>query len=113
MDRDVKGRFVLGWKGGPGRPPAAKKEYLDILAETVTATAWRAIVTRAITDAKKGNAAARKWIADYLLGHPIARVEAEIKTTALTLEEWRKRAEERREGVENADSDGGVGHAGE
>lgn len=97
-NRTERGRFVKGVSGNPkGRPKTLKADYLGIMANIVTPKKWAEIIERATKDAAKGNAAARKWIADYLLGRPVEHVKAEIKTTALTLEEWRKLAQERRD----------------
>jgi hypothetical protein len=69
--RSSNGRFALGNKGGPGRPPrATERHYLAVLADVVPLETWRAICLRAVADAKKGDAKARDWIAKYLLGAP-------------------------------------------
>lgn len=71
MVRDKKGRFVTGNGGGPGRPKKERKErYYEITMTACTFEDWQAIVTRAIQDAKRGDTAARKWLADYLVGVP-------------------------------------------
>jgi len=35
-----------------------------------TAEDWKAIVGKAIEQARRGDATARKWLADYLVGEP-------------------------------------------
>jgi hypothetical protein len=77
MVRDKKGRFVKGVSGNPrGRLPKSREQrYLDILVATVTEQDWQQIITRAIADAKKGDTAARKWLADYIIGPPVERKE--------------------------------------
>ena len=76
MIRNNKGQFVQGNGGGPGRPKRAKEErYYEILISTVTKDSWKAIIERAITDAKKGDTSARKWLADYIIGPPVERKE--------------------------------------
>jgi len=77
MVRDKKGRFVSGVSGNPkGRAPKSREErYLEILISTVTEQDWQAIIIRAVTDAKRGDATARKWLADYLIGPPVERKE--------------------------------------
>jgi hypothetical protein len=66
-----------GQSGNPaGRPKKAREvAYLDTFRQVVTPDKWQAIIERAYQDAKKGDAAARKWIADYLIGPPIERKE--------------------------------------
>ena len=76
MVRDKNGRFIKGNGGGPGRPKRPQEEmYYRILMTTCTADDWTAIVKRAVTDAKRGDGAARKWLADYLIGPPVERKE--------------------------------------
>jgi hypothetical protein len=77
MTRDEKGRFIKGITGNPkGRPTRAKEErYYEILISTVTKDNWKAIIERAIYDAKKGDTSARKWLADYVIGPPVERKE--------------------------------------
>lgn len=69
--RTTAGRFAVGNPGGPGRPRrATEREYLAILAKGCGVAAWRAIVARAVADAKAGDATAREWLAAYLVGRP-------------------------------------------
>lgn len=70
--RDDKGRFKKGeYKGGPGRPKKEREqEYQDILVETVTPQDWKEIIQKTVQMAKKGDTAARKFLADYLIGTP-------------------------------------------
>ncbi len=69
--RDSKGRFGQGNQGGPGRPRRETElEYLKAMREVVTMEDWRAICQAAKRDALKGDAAARKWLAGYLVGIP-------------------------------------------
>ena len=76
MTRDDKGRFAKGNGGGPGRPKKEREaRYYDVLVSTISIDDWRAIIKRAIQDAKRGDTAARKFIADYLIGPPIERKE--------------------------------------
>ena len=67
--RDALGRFTEGNDGGPGRPSrATERAYLDATIGAVDLDDWRAIVARAVTDAKAGDAKARAWIAHYIIG---------------------------------------------
>lgn len=77
MVRDKKGRFVKGHESiTPGRPKKSREErYLEILISTVTEQDWQAIIMRAVADAKRGDATARKWLADYIIGPPVERKE--------------------------------------
>ena len=71
MTRDEKGRFVKGNSGGPGRPPKEREErYYEITMTACTYKDWEAIIKKAIEQAKRGDAIARKWLSDFLVGTP-------------------------------------------
>lgn len=71
MDRDANGRYLKGHKSNGGRPSRPKEEqYYRILMTTCTAKDWEAIVDKAVEQAKRGDAVARKWLSDYLVGEP-------------------------------------------
>lgn len=79
MERDAQGRFAKGNRGGPGRPPRKTEErYLRAMTRAVLLKDWRAIVKRAVAQARTGDKDARRWLSDYLLGRPVQR--AEIQT---------------------------------
>lgn len=75
--RNEKGQFVKGQTGNPnGRPPKKREDrYLEITTTTCTFEEWKAVVKRAVADAKRGDAQARKWLSDYLVGPPVQRTE--------------------------------------
>ena len=74
--RDNNGKFAAGNAGGPGRPPrATERDYLVALSESCSTNDWQEIVTRAVDDAKDGDAKARAWLAGYLVGEPGSRGE--------------------------------------
>ncbi len=67
--RNANGTFAKGHSGGPGRPRrSVEREYLLCLAESVTLDDWKAVVDRAVVDAKRGDARARDWLARFLVG---------------------------------------------
>lgn len=76
-DRDEKGRFIKGeYKGGPGRPTRAREErYYEIMMTAVTFADWQKIIERAVQDARRGDAVARKWLSDYLVGAAQQRLD--------------------------------------
>jgi len=45
-------------------------DYMGVLLETVTLEDWRAVVSNARTLAQAGDAQARAWLAQYLMGKP-------------------------------------------
>jgi len=77
VGRDDKGRFKKGeYSGGPGRPRREREvEYYRILETSVGVDDWKDIVAKAVKQAKSGDAVARKWLSDYLMGQPIQKHE--------------------------------------
>lgn len=83
-DRGPDGKFVKGHSGGPGRPPKQREEkYYDITMTACTFDDWKAIVKKAVDQAKRGDAVARKWLSDYLVGTPEQNVN--LKTDIITV----------------------------
>ena len=68
-ERDENGRFVKGWSGGPGRPKKEREiRYYEIMQAKCTFREWGEICQKAVDQARRGDAAARKWLTDYLIG---------------------------------------------
>jgi len=100
-ERDARGRFVSGNgvakgnKGGPGRPPKKREErYYEILVSTVTYTDWTAIVKKAADQARRGDATARKWLADYIVGTPVQNLDIGGGLLVEYINDWRGPVEE-------------------
>ena len=88
-NRDGKGRFTKGNSGGPGRPKRTKEEkYLTSMVRCVKLKDWRDIVERAVADAKDGDAKAREWLSNYLLGKPSQELKVKGETDLRILLEW-------------------------
>jgi len=66
--RDSKGRFIKGTSGNPnGRAPKYREErYYEIAMNTVTYDDWKKIISKAVHQAHRGDAQARKWLSEYL-----------------------------------------------
>ena len=78
--RDSNGRFVKGntaGKGGNGGRPkrSVEEKYIKALSRRVTMKDWNKIIDVAFQFAKAGDARARQWLSDYLMGKPIQRTE--------------------------------------
>lgn len=75
--RDPAGKFIKGESGNPkGRPPKEREQrFYEITLAAVTFDDWKAIIDKAVSQAKKGDAVARKFLADYLMGQPVQRLE--------------------------------------
>ena len=101
--RDKSGKFLAGNPGGPGRPPrATERDYLVALSESCSTDDWQEIVSRAVDDAKGGDAKARSWLAGYLIGEPGSRgellhtiaVEVAAGSNPLELDAAKRRSDE-------------------
>jgi len=101
--RDARGRWLPGQSANPGGRTKVKKDYLESMRAVATPAKWRAICGRAIEDAIQGDAHARRWLSDYLLGRPSQAVSlsGDIGVTMMTLDEWIQRAEKRMEEAED------------
>jgi len=91
--RDSKGRFVKGASGNPqGRlPKETETSYLQVSESVCTFDVWREITMKAVEQAKRGDARARQWLSDYLIGKPISMVMAvqERQDTLITVKYMR------------------------
>ena len=76
VQRDERGRFVKGCEAGPGRPPKKREErYYEIAIQAITFKQWERIIRKAGQQAERGDTAARRFLADYLLPTPAQRLE--------------------------------------
>jgi len=77
QERDERGRFVKGHSGNPkGRAPKSREErYYEIAMSAVTFEQWKKIIQKAAQQAERGDASARRFLADYLLPTPAQRLE--------------------------------------
>jgi hypothetical protein len=71
------GGFEKGRSGNPeGRPRKEREERLyEITVSTVPIKRWKKIVLKAVDQAERGDATARKWLSDQLLGVPTQNIE--------------------------------------
>ena len=87
--RDSKGRFVKGASGNPqGRlPKQVEQTYLQVCEGVCSFDVWREITMKAVEQAKRGDARARQWLSDYLIGKPLQMVMAvqEKQENAITI----------------------------
>jgi len=82
-ERDACGRFLpgnqaaKGNRGGPGRKARpVELRYLKAMYSVVDKEAWKQIVERAVKDGQGTGpeaTAARRWLANYLIGRPVER----------------------------------------
>lgn len=73
---DDNGKFAKGNPGGPGRPKKEREErFYDVAVSAVSFKDWREVIEKAVSQAKRGDASARKFLADYLMGTPVQRTE--------------------------------------
>ena len=77
MNPTGKGGFTKGKSGNPAGRPKKEREvrYAEIMQVACSFKDWREICDKAIKQAKQGDATARKWLADYLVGVPKQKME--------------------------------------
>ena len=69
--RDRKGKFVKGWKGGPGNPFARKVAKLRAaLLDAVGEDDVAAVARKLVLKARGGNTEAAKLLLSYVVGRP-------------------------------------------
>ena len=75
--RDENGQFKKGVSGNPkGRSPRKKEErFMEVSIAAVSLKDWRAIIKKAVEQAKRGDTQARKFLADYLIGPPQQKLD--------------------------------------
>ena len=82
------GLFKKGQPGGPGRPKrAVELSYLTATKSSCSLTDWAEITRRAVRDAKRGSATARRWLSDILIGKDPMALQEALSELRDTLEE--------------------------
>jgi len=81
VERDEKGRFIKGVSGNPGGRPIDQSKYLKRIDTAMTLKRWRAIILKAIEQAERGDAKARQWLSDYILGKPVQYIDQKTEHT--------------------------------
>ena len=78
VERDAIGRFMKGASGNPQDrlPKQVEQTYLQVCEGVCSFDVWREIVAKAVEQAKRGDARARQWLSDYLVGKPLPMVMA-------------------------------------
>jgi hypothetical protein len=110
-DRNRKGRFVRGNPGGPGRPPKPRPtpevDYALATTEICTPDEWKAIVRKALAQAKAGDCRARDFLLRILLGSdPVTLSDTldELQATLERVREHEKRLEWQKQTASNGQS---------
>lgn len=87
--RDENGRFVKGDGGGPGRPAREREDrYYEITMTACTYKDWQTIVSKAVSQARRGDSVARKWLSDFLVGVPEQPVRGSLQIEYVN--DWRQ-----------------------
>ena len=58
--------------------PRTEADYLATLLESVSQEDWSQVVKHTVVEARYGDANARNWLSQYLMGRPDARVPTPI-----------------------------------
>lgn len=91
-DRDEKGRFVVGYSGGPGRPRKEQETaYLTALLDALTPEQLASIIKNLAgeTGSWRAQHAAAELALHYALGKPVQRVVKQSSGLAEILEQLR------------------------
>lgn len=84
-ERDTRGRFARGNKGGPGNPWARKIAALrQAMLNIVKPEDLQAIIARLVLEAQQGDLAAARLVLHYTVGKPAESVDPDT----LDLHEW-------------------------
>lgn len=85
-DRDINGRFITGWRGGPGRSAKAKEEkYRTVFSETITADKFKASCLQLWMDSVGKKLAPDGKMIDDSTSTPAMRVNAFARIAAYAL----------------------------
>lgn len=75
----MTGRFVKGWRGGPGNPHGKEAARLRAaLLKEVKEGDVQAIIRKMIAKAKQGNVEAARLVLDRLFGKPMQNVILDV-----------------------------------
>lgn len=66
----AKRKQTAGYIRGTAAHRRTEGDYMGVLLDTVTLEDWRGVVAGALQAAKNGDASARAWLAQYLVGKP-------------------------------------------
>jgi hypothetical protein len=58
---------------GSAKHRRTESDYMSTLLETVTLEDWQEVVASTLAAAKQGDAQARAWLAQYLVGKPVVK----------------------------------------
>jgi hypothetical protein len=71
-------QIAKGNRGSPGRPPRSTEEkYRRALSSCLKLSDWKAIISKAIEQAKGGDKDARRFLASYAIGNPTEHINTE------------------------------------
>lgn len=88
-NRDEKGRFLPGNTVGKGhgRPPKEReRKYMERFKKAVTLSGFEEATRAVLKMAREGDVRAWTVLAQYALGKPVTRIEAEVDQRSLGLE---------------------------
>ena len=71
-----------GFIKGPVKHRRTELDYMSTLLDVVTLDEWRVVVEAALTAARSGDAGARNWLAQYLVGKPGTTAQPPVEIVA-------------------------------
>jgi len=75
-------RFI----NGTAKSRATSTDYMAALLESVTVDDWRDVVTATVALAKSGDASARAWLGQYVMGRPEHKAPTPINVVVQQLQ---------------------------
>jgi hypothetical protein len=63
---------------GTAKHSRTEGDYMSALLETVTLEDWQDVVSSTLAAAKQGDAQARAWLAQYLVGKPVVKAPSPL-----------------------------------
>ena len=88
VKRDERGRFISSGNPNGRASRKVETEYLELAKRKCGKSEWLAIVETAVEQAKEGDAKARQWLSDYLIGKPLLMRETESEGEKTIVINW-------------------------
>ena len=79
-------RTTTGLIPGHATHTRTQETYMGALLDAVSLDDWRDVVRAAVQEAKRGNAQARAWLGQYLIGQPASKAPTAVQVVVNQLQ---------------------------